>query len=106
MGKLKYSVANKPKPQLKHGRPISSKYTIPRKMKSVKFNAPNEHASEEHTNVKGLNNELVAPADASIEQLSHEIVPIHNNEEITINYIHKDKIWDRNTTLIDDAFSF
>ena len=47
MGKLKYSVANEPKPQLKCGQPIGSKDTIPRKMKSVKFNAP-----EEHTNVK------------------------------------------------------
>ena len=101
MGKLKYSIANEPKPQLKHGRFIGSKDTIPRKMKSVKFNAP-----EEHTNVKGLNYEVITPTEASIEQLSHEIVPIHNNEEISINYIHNGKIWDRNTTLIDDAFSF
>ena len=101
MGKLKYSVANELKPQLKCGRPIGSKDTIPRKMKSVKFNAP-----EEHTNVKGLNDELITPAKASIEQLSHEIVPVHNNEEIYINYKHKGKIWDRNTALIDDVFSF
>ena len=101
MGKLKYSVTNKPKPHLKRGQPIGSKDTIPRKRKSVKFNA-----LEENTNVKGLNGELITPAKASIEQLSHEIVPVHNNEEISINYIHKGKIWDRNTTLIDDAFSF
>ena len=56
--------------------------------------------------MKGLNDELITPAEASIEQLSHEIVPVHNNEEISINYILKGKIWDRNTTLIDDAFSF
>ena len=106
MGKLKYNVANEPNPQLKSRRPIGSKYTIPRKMKSVKFNVPKEHALGEHTNVKGLNNELITPAKASIEQLSHGIVPVHNNEEISINYIHKGKIWDRNTTLINDAFSF
>ena len=62
MGKLKYSVTNKPKPQLKRGRPIGSKDTIPRKMKSVKFNA-----YEEHTNVKGLNEEIITPIEASIE---------------------------------------
>ena len=101
MGKLKYSMTNEPKSQLKRGRSIGSKDTIPKKMKSVKFNAP-----EEHTIVKGLNYELISPSEASIEQLSHEIVPIHNNEEISINYIHKGKIWDRNTTLIDDFFSF
>ena len=61
-------------------------------MKSVKFNAPKEHAPEEHTNVKGLNNEITNPTKASIEQLSHEIIPVHNNEEISINYIHKGKI--------------
>ena len=94
MGKLKYSVANEPKPQLKHGRPIGSKDTIPIKRKSVKFNYP-----ENHTNVKVLNDEL-------IEQLSHEIVQVHNNEDISINYIHRGKIWDRNTTLIDDVFYF
>ena len=48
----------------------------------------------------------ITPAEASIEQLSHEIAPVHNNEKISINYIHKGKIWDRNTTHIDDAFSF
>ena len=89
MGKLKYSVANEPKPQLKRGQPIDSKDTIPRKKKSVKFNAPEEHTKF----VKGLNDELITPAEESIE-------------EISINYIHKGKIWDRNTTLIDDAFSF
>ena len=67
MGKSKYSVTNEPKPQLKRGRPIGSKDTIPRKMKRVKFNAPEEHALEEQTNVKGLNDELITPAEASIE---------------------------------------
>ena len=56
--------------------------------------------------MQGLNDELITLAKASIEQLSHEIVLVHNNEEKSINDIHKGKIWDRNTTLIDDAFSF
>ena len=62
MGKLKCSVANEPKPQLKRGRPIDSKDKIPRKRKSVKFNAPEEQGPEEHTNVKGLNDELITHA--------------------------------------------
>ena len=56
--------------------------------------------------MKGLNEKIITPTNASIEQLSHEIVLVHNNEEISINYIHKGKIWDRNTILIDDVFSF
>ena len=67
MGKSKYSVTNEPKPQLKRERPIGSKDTIPRKRKRVKFNAPEEHAPEEQTNVKGLNDELITPVEASIE---------------------------------------
>ena len=67
MGKSKYSVTNEPKPQLKRGRPIGSKDTIPRKRKRVKFKAREEHALEEQTNVKGLNDELITPAEASIE---------------------------------------
>ena len=61
LGKLKYSVANEPKPQLKCRQPIGSKDTIPRKMKNVKFNA-----AEEHKNVKELNDELITPIEASI----------------------------------------
>ena len=30
--------------------------------------------------MKGLNDELITPIEASIEQLSQEIVPVHNNE--------------------------
>ena len=86
LGKLKYSVANEPKPQLKRGQPIGSKDTIPRKRKSVTFNAPENHAPKEHTNVKGLNDEIITPVEASIKQLSHEIVLVHNNEEISVNY--------------------
>ena len=41
--------------------------------------------------MKGLNDELITSIEASIEQLSHQIVPVHNNEEISINYIHKGK---------------
>ena len=44
--------------------------------------------------MKGLHDELITPVETTIEQLSHKIVPVHNNEEISINYIHKGKIWD------------
>ena len=42
--------------------------------------------------MKGLNDEIITSIDASIKQLSHKIVKVHNNEEIYINYIHKGKI--------------
>ena len=100
-GKLQSSMTNEPKPRLKRGRPIGSKDTIPRKKKSVISMTPKEHIT-----IKPQDDEQVAPAEAPVKELSLNDVPVHNNEEISINYIHKGKIWNLNTTLIDDAFSF
>ena len=87
--KLQSSMTNKPKPRLKRGRPIGSKDIIPRKRKSVKSMTP-----EEYITVKPQVNEQVAPAEAPVKELSLNDVPVHNNEEISINYIHEGRIWD------------
>ena len=100
-GKLQSSMTNEPKPRLKRGRPIGSKDTIPRKRKSVISMTP-----EEHITIKPQVDEQVAPAEAPVKELSLNDVPVHNNEEISINYIHEGIIWDQNTTHINDAFSF
>ena len=92
---------NEPKPRLKRGRPIGSKDIIPRKRKSVISMTP-----EEHITVKSQVDEQVAPTEAPVKELSLNDVLVHNNEEISINYIHGGRIWDRNTTHINDAFSF
>ena len=61
---------------------------------------------EEHITVKPQVDEQVAPAEAPVKELSLNDVPVHENEEISINYIHEGRIWDQNTTHINDAFSF
>ena len=61
---------------------------------------------EEHITVKPQVDEQVAPTEAPIIDLSLNDVPVHNNEEISINYIHEGRIWERNTTHINDVFSF
>ena len=94
-------MTNEPKPRLKRGRPISSKDTIPRKWKSVISMTPDEHII-----VKPQVDKQVAPTEALLKELSLNNVPVHNNEEISINYIQEGRIWDRNTTHINDAFSF
>ena len=94
-------MTNEPKPRLKRGRPIGSKDTIPRKRKSVISITP-----EEHITVKPQVDEQVAPAEAPVKELSINDVSVHNNEDISINYISEGRIWDRNTTHINDAFSF
>ena len=100
-GKLQSSMTNEPKPRLKHGRPIGFKDTIPRKRKSAISMTP-----EEHITVKPQVDEQVAPTEAPVKELSLNDVPVHNNEEISINYIHEGRIWDRTTTYINDVFSF
>ena len=101
IGKLQSSMTNEPKPRLKCGKPIGSKDTIPRKRKSFISMTP-----EEHIIVKPQVNEQVAPAEAPVKELSLNDVLVHNNEEISVNYIHEGRIWDRNTTHINDVFSF
>ena len=100
-GKLQSSMTYEPKPRLKHGRPIGSKDTILRKRKSVISMTPGEHIT-----VKPQVDEQVAPAEAPVKKLSLNDVLVHKNEEISINYIHERRIWDRNTTHINNAFSF
>ena len=94
-------MTNEPKPRLKRGRPIGSKDTIPRKRKSAISMTP-----EEHITVKPQVDEQVALTEAPVKELSLNDVPVHKNEEIFINYIHEGRIWDRNTTHINNAFSF
>ena len=94
-------MTNEPKPRLKRGRPIGSKDTIPRKRKSAISMTPEEHITD-----KPQVDEQVAPTEAPVKELSLNVIPVHNNEEISINYIHEGRIWDQNTTYINDAFSF
>ena len=88
-GKLQSSMSNEPKPRLKRGIPIGSKDTIPRKRKSVI-----SMTTEEHITVKPQVDEQVAHAEAPVKELSLNDIPVHNNEEISINYIHEGRIWD------------
>ena len=94
-------MTNEPKSRLKRRRPIGSKDTIPRKRKSAISMTP-----EKHITVKPQVDEQVAPTEPPVKELSLNDVPVYNNEDISINYIHEGRILDRNTTHINDAFSF
>ena len=83
-GKLQSIMTNEPKPRLKRGRPIGSKDTIPRKRKSAISMTP-----EAHITVEPQVDEQVVPVEAPVKELSLNDVPVHNNEEISINYIHE-----------------
>ena len=83
-GKLQSGMTNEPKPRLKRGRPIGSKDTIPRKRKSAISMTPKEHIT-----VKPQVDEQAALAEALVKELSLNDVPLYNNDEISINYIHE-----------------
>ena len=80
---------------------LAPKTQFLKKRKSTIFMTP-----EEHITVKPQVDEQVSPAEAPVKELSLNDVLVHNNEEISINYIHEGRIWDRNTTHINDVFSF
>ena len=61
---------------------------------------------KEHITVKPQVDEQVAPAEALVKESSLNDILVHNNEEISINYIHERRIWDRNTTHINNVFFF
>ena len=95
MGKFEGIMTNEAKPQLKRGQPLGSKDTTPRKKRNIQIHAP-----EELINIKGLKeidlepqvDELITPEMVPIKKLSFETVHVHNNEEISINYVYKGKI--------------
>ena len=47
---------------------------------------------EEHIIVKPQVNEQAVPSEAPVKELSINDIPVHNNEEISINYIHEGRI--------------
>ena len=82
-------------PQLKYGRPIGSKDTIPRKRRGK-----NQESTPEEPGVVLTSKELNALAEAQ----THEKITNHRNTENSITYCNE--IWDRNKIIIDDIFAF
>ncbi|KAL0392725.1 UNVERIFIED_CONTAM: Retrovirus-related Pol polyprotein from transposon TNT 1-94 [Sesamum radiatum] len=90
-------IANEPKTRLKQGRPIGSKNKNPRKRKG----AIDQDGQIEDTTLEespGINNVLV------LEET--QVLEIHENEEISINYALNGICWNRNEVIVDDIFVY
>ena len=82
-------------PQLKRGRPIGSKDTVPRKRRGR-----NQESTPEEPGVVLASKELNALEEAQ----THEKITNPRNTENSIIYCNE--IWDRNKIIIDDIFAF
>ena len=82
-------------PQLKRGRPIGSKDTVPRKRRGK-----NQESSSEEHGVVLTSKELNALEEAQ----THEKITNPRNTENSITFCNE--IWDRNKIIIDDIFAF
>ena len=81
--------------QLKRGRPIGSKDTVPRKRRGK-----NQESTSEEPSIVLTSKELNALEEAQ----THEKITNPRNTENSITYCHE--IWDRNKIIIDDIFAF
>ena len=82
-------------PQLKRGRPIGSKDTVPRKRRGK-----NQESTLEEPGVVLTSKELNALEEAQ----THEKITNPRNTENSITYCNE--IWDQNKIIIDDIFAF
>lgn len=85
------------KPRLKRGRPVGAKDVAPRKRKTKKIAPEVAHAPEEANTPEVVLSpeEISVPKDSGL-----------NNHEISINYVHDMKLWDRSKAIIDDVFVY
>ena len=89
-------IANETKPRLKRGRPIGSKDKNPRKKKG----ANNQDGQVEEADVLG------ETQDITNQKTPEEVQVPENYEEISISYVTTGKRWNRENTVVDNAFSY
>ena len=97
-GELTNKVIEESKPRQKRGRPVGAKDTVPRKSKANK-GIPEGIPTPEVALIPRVG---IAPEE--VQNLSKGIRDEH--QEISINYVHDEKIWDRSKVIIDDIFAF
>ena len=76
---------NESRPHLKRGRPIGSKDKNPRKSKGIN--------DQDETQV------------ITHDEISEEVQTFENNE-ISMNYVSKRKLWNQNNVVIDNIFAY
>ena len=84
------------KTRSKRGRLIGSKDITPRKRRTN--GKQNDH---EESNIE---NQI--PEEIQNEQIAPEEVQVHENNEISISYMHRGEKWDRNNFDVNNIFAF
>ncbi|KAL0342624.1 UNVERIFIED_CONTAM: Retrovirus-related Pol polyprotein from transposon RE1 [Sesamum calycinum] len=90
-------IANKPKTHLKRGRSIGSKDKNSRKRKGA-INQDGQIRIQTLEEFPSINNVSV-PKETQVPK-------VHDNEEISINYVLNGICWNRNKVIVDDIFAY
>ena len=107
------AIASTSKPRLKCGRPIGSKDYFSRKRKSNKLLTPVEYNFDEIAPEEPITIRLAPVEPNTLQGLKETATRVaitdqlsFINEEISINYMNQEEIWDHRHTLVNNAFSF
>ena len=92
-------IANESQPRLKRGRPVGSKDKNPQTRKEAKRrDGPSE-------DVETLN-ESSDIIEISVPEETDQVPEIHENKEISINYVNNGIQWNRQKLNVADAFAY
>jgi hypothetical protein len=91
-------IANESQPRLKRGRPVGSKDKNPRMRKGAK---KKDGPSEDMETLKESSDII----DISVPEETSQVPEIHENKEISINYVTSGIQWNRQKVNVDDVFA-
>ena len=91
--------ANKSEPRLKRGRPVGSKDKNPRARKGAKT----KDGPKENIETLKESSDII---DISVPEETDQVPEIHENKEISINYVTNGIQWNRLEINVDDIFAY
>jgi len=93
------NMANESQPRMKRGGPIGSKDKNPRVRKEAKSkDDPNEDME-----IQKESHDII---DISVPEETDQVPEIHENKEISINYVTNGRQWNRREINVDDIFAY
>jgi hypothetical protein len=92
-------IANESQPRLKRGRLVGSKDKNPRMRKGAK----KKDGPSEDMEILKESSDII---DISVPEETSQVPEIHENKEISINYVTSGIQWNRQKVNVDDAFAY
>ena len=99
-------LANESQIRLKRGRPVGSKDSAPRKRRTQRGIDTLEEVHGKQKTPTEVYIEQGTLEEVRDKEITPEEAHVHENHEISINYVHNNKKWDRNKVIINNIFAF